>query len=154
MTRAHERTYEARRAPRPPRPPRARALGWLALAALISAPTPGAVGSCGSDDLSGRADLVAYCTEREELICVRRFERREITLPDRDDCRRAEIARCARRFWAPGCAPTEREARACLNALRSRATLHTPEDELEECQREALCTARVPEGFDGGAHNP
>jgi len=130
-----------------------RAIAWAFLAALISAPTPGAVGSCGSDDLSGTADLVSYCSEREELICVRRFERREISVIERDDCRRAEIARCERRFWAPGCAPTKREANACLNALRSLDTLETPEGELDECQREALCTARMPE-TDGGIDNP
>lgn len=132
-----------------------RGFGVVLLALLISAPTPGAVGSCGSDELSGQADLVAYCTEREELICVRRYERREIGLDERDDCRRAEIARCERRFWAPGCAPTKREANACLNALRSLDTLSTEESEIDECQREALCTARPPElTFDGGVDNP
>ena len=132
-----------------------RLLGWGLLALLISAPTPGAVGSCGSDELSGQADLVAYCTEREELICVRKYERRELSLGDREDCRRDEIARCKRRFWAPGCAPTKREANACLNALRSLDTLSTKEDQLEECQREALCTARPPElTVDGGVNNP
>ena len=131
---------------------RPRIAGWLLLALLISAPTPGAVGSCGSDELGEPAELVAYCTEREELICVRRHERREISVIERDKCRRDEIKRCARRYWAPGCAPTKREARACLNALRSLETLSTPESELEECQSEALCTARVP--TDGGADNP
>jgi hypothetical protein len=132
-----------------------RVLGWALLALLISAPTPGAVGSCGSDELSGQADLVAYCTEREELICVRRYERGDlVSVGDRDDCRREEIARCERRFWAPGCAPTKREANACLNALRSRDTLSTKEDELEECQREALCTARPPDITVDAGGNP
>jgi len=130
-----------------------RVVGWLFLTALISAPTPGAVGSCGSDELAGQADLVAYCTEREELICVRRYERGELSVGDRDDCRRAQIARCSHRFWAPGCAPTKREANACLNALRSLDTLSTHEDELDECQSEALCTAQVPLG-DAGLDNP
>lgn len=129
-----------------------RSLGIVAIALLISAPTPGAVGSCGSDELSGQADLVAYCTEREELICVRQYERRELSVAERDDCRRKEIARCERRYWAPGCAPTKREANACLNALRSLDTLSTPENEIDECQREALCTARVPS--DAGPDNP
>jgi hypothetical protein len=119
-----------------------RVVGWSLIALLISAPTPGAVGSCGSDELAGPAELVAYCTEREELICVRRHERREISVIERDRCRREEIARCSRRYWAPGCAPTKREANACLNALRSLDTLSTLESELDECQSEALCTAR------------
>lgn len=127
--------------------------GWLIVALLISAPTPGAVGSCGSDELSGQAELVSYCTEREELICVRRYERRELSVGERDDCRREQIARCSNRFWAPGCAPTKREANACLNALRSLDTLHTAEDELDECQSEALCTAQLPDS-DGGLDNP
>jgi len=129
-----------------------RVVGWSFIALLISAPTPGAVGSCGSDELAGPADLVAYCTEREELICVRRHERREISVIERDRCRREEIARCSRRYWAPGCAPTKREANACLNALRSLDTLSTLESDLEECQREALCTARPP--ADAGVDNP
>jgi hypothetical protein len=129
-----------------------RVFGWSFIALLISAPTPGAVGSCGSDELAGSANLVAYCTEREELICVRRHERREISLIDRDKCRRTEIARCQRRFWAPGCAPTKREANACLNALRSLDTLSTKESEIEECQSEALCTARIP--TDAAVDNP
>lgn len=129
-----------------------RAAGWLFVALLIAAPTPGAVGSCGSDELSGPAELVAYCTEREELICVRRHERREISLIERDKCRRDQIARCSHRYWAPGCAPTKREANACLNALRSLDTLSTKENEIEECQSEALCTARPPE--DSGVFNP
>jgi len=130
-----------------------RIFGWSFLAALISAPTPGAVGSCGADDLSGSANLVSYCREREELICVRRHERREISVLERDACRRTEIARCERRFWAPGCAPTQREANACLNALRSLDTLDTPENEIDECQSEALCTAKLP-AIDGGVDNP
>jgi hypothetical protein len=129
-----------------------RLAGWLLIALLIAAPTPGAVGSCGSDELSGPAELVAYCTEREELICVRRHERREISVVERDECRREEIARCSNRYWAPGCAPTKREANACLNALRSLDTLDTPESEIEECQSEALCTARLP--ADAGVDNP
>lgn len=129
-----------------------RFVGWSFIALLISAPTPGAVGSCGSDELSGQADLVAYCTEREELICVRRHERREISLIEQDKCRREQIARCSHRYWAPGCAPTKREANACLNALRSLDTLSTPESELEECQSEALCTARLPS--DAAVDNP
>lgn len=129
-----------------------RALGWMFVALLISAPTPGAVGSCGSDELSGTADLVAYCTEREELICVRRHRRREISLAEQDTCRREQIARCSQRFWAPGCAPTKRQANACLNALRSLDTLGTKETEIDECQSEALCTAQIP--VDAGVDNP
>ena len=43
------------------------------------------------------------------------------------------------RAWSPAAEPSERVARACLNALRSLDTLSTPEDELEECDDEALC---------------
>ena len=39
-------------------------LGFFALAA----PTPGAVGSCGTDDLDQAADFMSYCQKREELI--------------------------------------------------------------------------------------
>jgi hypothetical protein len=117
------------------------------------APAPGAVGSCGGENLDREADLVSYCKEREELMCVRQAERGELSDAERDECRRTEIARCDRRFWAPGCRPTQREANACLNALRSLDTLSIPEDELYECNRRALCTAR-PAGktasIDGG----
>ena len=54
-----------------------------------------------------------------------------------------------RRYWAPGCQPTERQARACLNALRSLDNLETKEDELDECDSEALCGGK-PQPADAG----
>jgi hypothetical protein len=121
------------------------------LLALLAAPTPGAVGSCDGDELDGFADLQGYCTEREELICVRRWRRRELTEEQRDNCRREMIALCERRFWPRECRPTERKTRACLNALRSLDTLSTPEHEIEECNAESLCTVRP---VDGGTDAP
>ncbi len=115
---------------------------WLGLAALLGAPTPGAVGSCGGDDLGQPVDFESYCVEREDLVCVRQWERREITERQRDECRRTARDMCAQRSWLPDCRPTEREARACLNALRSRETLAIPEDEIDECGTDALCGAR------------
>ncbi|MDH5671684.1 MAG: hypothetical protein OEZ06_06015 [Myxococcales bacterium] len=116
------------------------ALG-LGLLAFLGGPTPGAVGSC-DEDLDGFVDLREYCKEREELVCVRRWLRKELTDEARDDCRREALSLCERRVWRPDCRPTERQARACLNALRAKGTVKTPEDELETCNREALCTVR------------
>jgi len=118
-----------------------RALSSVLLFLVLAGPTPGAVGSCGGDELDRDADLDSYCAEREQLVCVRQALRREITSGQRDDCRREAIADCRNRSWAPRCQPTERQTQACLNALRSLDTLNTPDDELEECQTDALCTA-------------
>jgi hypothetical protein len=124
---------------------RVRGGAWLRVAAgvalmlLLGGPTPGAVGACGSDELSGFADIQSYCSEREQLICVRRELRKELTHGERDDCRRAAIAACMARSWAPSCHPTERKARACLNALRSLDTVQTPEDQIDECRTSSLC---------------
>ena len=117
-----------------------RALAGVLLFLVLAGPTPGAVGSCGGDELDREADLDSYCAEREQLVCVRQALRREITSGQRDDCRRTAIVDCRNRSWAPRCQPTERQTQACLNALRSLDTLNTPDDELEECQTEALCT--------------
>ena len=92
------------------------------------------------DDLDGFADIQRYCSQREQLVCVRRNLRKEITNGQRDDCRRAALKQCASRSWAPECHPTEREARACINALSDLDTLKTPEDEIHECSTKALCT--------------
>jgi hypothetical protein len=107
---------------------------------VLGGPTPGAVGSCGTDDLAGFADIQRYCAQREQLVCVRRNLRKEITNGQRDECRRAALKQCASRSWAPECHPTEREARACINALSDLDTLKTPEDKIHECSTKALCT--------------
>ena len=119
---------------------------------LLGGPTPGAVGSCGGDELEEPADLASYCSEREQLVCVRRELRHEISIAERDDCRRAAIEACTRRFWPSDCRPSERQTRACLNALRSTDTLQMQESELEECHTEALCT--VEPSDDAGAGEP
>ncbi len=108
---------------------------WLAL----MGPTPGAVGACGGDDLAGPADFQPYCQQREQLICVRRDLRREITDAERDRCRLAGIDACKLRSFPSDCHPTERQARTCLNALASFDTLNTKEDKLPECVTSALC---------------
>lgn len=129
------------------------ALASGALLAILSGPTPGAVGSCGGDDLSGPADVVSYCSKREQLICVRRGLRREITSQETDTCRRAAISQCENRSWLPQCQPSERQARACLNALESLDTVNTKESELHECTTAALCGASfiVPQAAGGQA---
>lgn len=125
------------------------AIGAL-LFVLLAGPTPGAVGSCGDDELSRPAEFQSYCLEREQLICVRRGMRREISTAAEHECRWDAIAFCdAVDDWNPRCRPTERVTRACLNALRSLDTLDTPEDELEECGSQALCT--VSQRDAGGA---
>lgn len=113
-----------------------------AIALLIAAPTPGAVGSCGGDELTGEADVVAYCQEREQLMCERRRRRGELTDDGAQVCRREVIDLCAHRFWPSECRPTERVARACLNALKALDTLHTKESEIVECKASSLCAAR------------
>jgi len=115
------------------------------LLALLGGPTPGAVGACGSDELDEPADLQEYCAERDQLVCVRMSLRGEISHAERDDCRRLAIAQCQDRFWLADCEPTRRQARACLNALRSFDTLDTREDQIDECSLSKLCGIRVPD---------
>ena len=116
-------------------------LGWMA----IAAPTPGAVGSCGHDDLSEAANFSDYCDRREQLICTRRFLRKEITAEARDLCRWDAIAACDRRSFPGDCRPSRRETDACLRALSSLDTLETQESEIAECSRSALCKATPSE---------
>ena len=112
-------------------------LGFLVLAA----PTPGAVGSCGSDELNANADFMSYCQKREELICTRRFLRNEITAEARDICRWDAVDACGLRAFPSDCRPTRRESEACLRALASFDTLDTAEAEIKECTTKALCKA-------------
>jgi hypothetical protein len=127
-----------------------RALFAGLLLLLIAAPTPGAVGSCGSDDdgLDQTADLEAYCSERGQLICVRAYERGDLSLVARDNCRREAIAACERRTFLPGCRPTQRAANACLNALHSRSTLDQMVDEIDECTRLCPLQNEAPRSID------
>ena len=74
-------------------------LGYLA----IAAPTPGAVGSCGRDDLAEPADFSSYCEEREQLICTRKYLRKEITAEARDICRWDAVDACERRAFPSDC---------------------------------------------------
>jgi hypothetical protein len=132
---------------------RIRAARWLLLAfvwSMLVAPTPGAVGGCDEGDLGDPVDFSYYCRNREELACVRRFLRREITERERDDCRLDAVAACRRRAFPSDCHPSRRAAEACLNALRSLDTLETQEDELDECNTGALCKATPSELGDGG----
>jgi hypothetical protein len=116
--------------------------GWC----LIVAPTPGAVGSCGGkDELAEPTDFMSYCQKREELICTRRYLRKEITAETRDACRWDGVDACARRAFPPDCRPTRRQSEACLNALASFDTIDTPETALPECKQKALCTATPSE---------
>jgi hypothetical protein len=128
-----------------------RAALCVGLFAVLAGPTPGAVGSCGGDELDRPADFESYCLERGQLVCVRRGLRREIPLVEEHACRREAIAFCESvSDWSPRCRPTERVTSACLTALRSLDTLETPESEIEECRSEALCSA-APMPPDGGA---
>lgn len=116
----------------------------LLLFLLLAAPTPGAVGSCSTgDELQDAADVESYCKQREELICIRRYLRKELSIDDRDDCRRKVTDLCERRFWAPECRPSVRQANACLNALRAEETVDIPEGKLIECDTSSLCTAKL-----------
>jgi hypothetical protein len=126
-------------------------LGWMA----IAAPTPGAVGSCGSDDLAEAANFSSYCQQREQLICTRRYLRKEITAETRDSCRWDAIDACDRRAFPSDCAPTKRETEGCLRALSSLDTLDTKEDKISECSQSALCkaTPSEEEASGGGANS-
>jgi hypothetical protein len=134
-----------------------RRVGQLAIvfgfALLIAAPTPGAVGSCGGDELSEEADVIDYCQQREQLMCERRRRRGELTDDGAQVCRHQVIDLCAHRFWPSECRPTERVARACLNALRSLDTLNTKEADIDECKAESLCSIHSsgPVSLDAGA---
>ena len=114
------------------------------------APTPGAVGSCDDSGLSEPVEFSYYCRNREELACVRRYLRKEITERERDDCRWDAVDACRRRDFPSDCQPTKRTAEACLNALRSFDTLETKEDDIEECNTDALCRATPSESDAGG----
>jgi hypothetical protein len=111
----------------------------------IAAPTPGAVGSCGRDDLAELADFSSYCQQREQLICTRKYLRKEITAESRDICRWDAIDACDRRAFPGDCRPTRRETEACLRALSSFDTLETKEANLAECSRSVLCKATPSE---------
>lgn len=124
-------------------------LGWM----TIAAPTPGAVGSCGSDDLAAPADFSDYCEQREQLLCTRKFLRKEITAETRDLCRWDAIDACERRAFPADCTPSRRETEACLRALSSFDTLETPESELSECSRSALCKATPSEDEESPGNN-
>lgn len=125
----------------------------LGFALLIAAPTPGAVGSCGGDELEEEADVVSYCQEREQLVCERKRRRGELTDDGAQTCRHQVIDLCAHRFWPSECRPTQRVARACLNALKSLDTLDTKEEDIDECKAESLCSIRSsgPASLDAGA---
>jgi len=122
--------------------PLLRSLLLLALALLIAAPTPGAVGSCGGDELTEEAEVTSYCQEREQLICERKRRRGDLDDDGAQLCRHEVIELCAKRFWPNDCRPTKRVARACLNALRSLDTLEIKDEtkNIEECKAESLCT--------------
>jgi hypothetical protein len=126
---------------------------------LLAAPTPGSVGACGSDERDFPADFMDYCQKREQLGCVRRFLRKEITGPTRDTCRLDAVDACGRSAFPADCQPTRRETDACLNALSSFDTLDTKEADLAECKQNALCHATPSEQHDsgladGGLENP
>ncbi len=130
----------------------ARAAAAVALLLLLGGPTPGAIGSCsGEGKLEAPADLQTFCKLSEQYKCVRRALRKEISNQARDDCRRAAITQCGLRSWAPGCHPTQRQANACLNALRSLDTLSTKEADIAECNTGALCAAKLKPSSSGGA---
>lgn len=122
-------------------------------AGLASAATPGAVGSCGSDELDASADFDSYCQQRAELECTRRFLRKEITETSRDDCRWKGIDVCSVSSFPSDCRPSRRLTEACLNALASFDTLKTKETDIAECKQEKLCTAS-PIFPDAGVENP
>jgi len=126
---------------------------WLLLGfvwCLLVAPTPGAVGSCGDGELNEPVEFLYYCRNREELACVRKFLRKEISERERDECRWEAVDACERREFPSSCHPTKRAAEACLNALRSFDTLETEEQDLGECNTDALCRATPGEEPDGG----
>ena len=129
-------------------------MGLAGIALLfLAGPSQGAVGSCSNktDPLSAPADAQAYCSEREQLVCLRRYERGELNYPDREDCRRKAVAICQTREFLPGCVPTEREVRACLNALHSRSTLDRDVSEIKECRGLCQLDPGSMDIADGGA---
>jgi len=134
------------------RPLRWALIAWLWCVSV--APTPGAVGSCDDADLEAPAEFAYYCRNREELTCVRRYLRKEITERERDSCRWAAVDNCKRRAFPSDCRPTKRAAEACLNALRSFDTLEIKERSLVECDSDALCRVTPSEDPDAGGLAP
>jgi hypothetical protein len=123
-------------------------LAWL----ILCAPTPGSVGSCGTDELDNSADFSSYCQQREQLVCVRRFLRKEITEASQEECRWNAIDTCARSAFPSDCRPTRRQTDACLNALSSFDTLKTNDQDIPECKLQQLCPAAIQS--DAGVDNP
>ena len=126
---------------------------WLLIGfvwCLLVAPTPGAVGSCNDGELNEPVEFTYYCRSREELACVRKYLRKDITQRERDTCRWDAVDACNRREFPSTCHPIKRTAEACLNALRSFDTLETPEEDLPECNTDTLCRATPSEESDGG----
>lgn len=118
----------------------ARLLFALLVLLMLGGPTPGAVGSCDAED--SEADLYAFCRSREELTCWRRGLRRELTDNAVNQCRIDAIEKCQQSTWAPGCKPTQRQADACINALRAMDTVQTKESKIAECKQKSICTAK------------
>ncbi len=120
---------------------RALVVGVLALA--LGGPTPGRIGGCNSE--TGFADPGEFCVVFEASICARN----NAVTPDEAAaamCRGGIPTRCAGFNWAPGCAPTDSTANACLDALVDTSRLATSPDALGECM--ALC------GGSGGGIDP
>jgi len=131
-----------------------RLLAIVVTGLLVSAATPGSVGSCGADSLDVPAEFLDYCQQREQLECTRRFLRKEITASSRDECRWAAIDACNASAFPSDCRPTRRETQACINALSSFDTLNTKEQDIGECKQDALCHATPGEQPDAGVQNP
>lgn len=120
---------------------RARGLAGVVLLLVLGGPAPGSVGACGED--SELVEPVGYCKRREQIICARQLARGEVDRIGYETCVLEAQAVCERRIFAPECRPTQRQADACLRALRSTETLQTPADQVEECSTEALCRSRT-----------
>jgi hypothetical protein len=107
------------------------ALACAALAVLLGAPAPGSVGGCGDENVP--VDPLVFCDKFERLECERRAARSELDGPGKIQCLMDVADECRSFSFEAGCAPTVREADACITALTLRANIFTEFPDIPEC---------------------
>ena len=88
----------------------------LIMAFFSLGPAPGEVGGCGES--IGFADPVEHCINQGAVICQRQQARGEIDADGLATCQAAVLDDCPGTTWPGACAPTDREATACIDSLR------------------------------------
>jgi len=114
------------------------ALGAV-LILVLGGPSPGSVGGCTDDPTFANAE--AFCIDKNEWICQRRWARAEIDDAQRNSCLDMVPGMCLGTTWPTDCdpPPTVSQTGACIDRLRSASQVETPVSEIPECQLDFLC---------------